>query len=166
VRPYTFLLPAYAAHVVHTDARGLGWLMAATGAGAIGGALLTAAFMPQRRSVMWTASAVVLGAGTALLGASTTMHLSLAVLVVMGLGTLAFLGSSNILLQTLAPDEMRGRVLSVYSMILLGLVPAGSLLLGSFASLFDLRETFIAAGAITAACALWIYFAHPRLRAV
>jgi MFS family permease len=150
VRPYTFLLPAYAAHVVHTDARGLGWLMAATGAGAIGGALLTAAFMPQRRSVMWTASAVVLGAGTALLGASTTMHLSLAVLVVMGLGTLAFLG----------------RVLSVYSMILLGLVPAGSLLLGSFASLFDLRETFIAAGAITAACALWIYFAHPRLRAV
>jgi sugar phosphate permease len=94
------------------------------------------------------------------------MPLALAVLGVMGLATLTFLGSSNILLQTLAPDEMRGRVISVYSMIVLGLVPGGTLLLGAIASLLNLREAFIIGGVLSAICGIWIYAAHPKLRAV
>jgi MFS family permease len=91
---------------------------------------------------------------------------ALAVLTLMGLGTLTFLGSSNILLQTLAPDEMRGRVISVYSMIVLGLVPAGTLLLGALASLLDLREALIIGGVVCAICGIWVYVAHPKLRAI
>ena len=53
IRPYNFLLPAYAVHVIHTDAKGLGWLMAATGLGAIGGAFLTAATGADRRGPIW-----------------------------------------------------------------------------------------------------------------
>ena len=52
-RPYNFLLPAYAVHVIHTDAKGLGWLMAASGAGAIAGAFFTAATGGDRRGSIW-----------------------------------------------------------------------------------------------------------------
>lgn len=166
VRPYNFLLPPYAAHVLHTDARGLGALMAATGLGSMGGALITAAFIPERRSMLWAFSAGLIAVGAIALGFAGSMPLALAVLAVMGLGTLTFLGSSNILLQTLAPDDMRGRVISVYSMIVLGLVPAGTLLLGAIASLLDLRQAFIIGGIVSVLCSLWIYIAHPKLRAV
>lgn len=166
VRPYNFLLPAYAAHVMHTDARGLGALMAASGLGAMGGAIATAAFVPVRRSLLWAASALLIAVGAIGLGAAPAMPAALAVLGLMGLATLTFLGSSNILLQTLAPDEMRGRVISVYSMIVLGLVPAGTLLLGSLASLLNLRAAFVIGGVVCALCTIWIYAAHPKLRAV
>lgn len=166
VRPYNFLLPAYAAHVVHTDALGLGYLMAASGVGAIGGALATAAFNPRRRSVLWTTSALLLSLGSVGLGATTSIAVALIVLTVMGLATLTFLGSSNILMQTLAPEDMRGRAISIYSMIVLGFVPAGSLLLGALASILDLRETFVIGGVVSALCAAWVYAAHPRLRAI
>jgi MFS family permease len=166
VRPYNFLLPAYAAHVLDTDARGLGVLMAATGIGAMAGALATASFVPERRSALWALSALVMALGAIGLGFTGSMFTALAVLGAMGLATLLFLGSSNILLQTLAPDDMRGRVISVYSMIVLGFVPGGTLLLGSLASVFNLRDALITGGAVAALCTLWVYIAHPRLRAV
>ncbi len=166
VRPYNFLLPAYAAHVLDTDARGLGVLMAATGIGAMGGALTTAAFVPERRSALWALSALVMALGAIGLGSTASMPIALAVLGAMGVGTLTFLGSSNIMLQTLAPDDMRGRVISIYSMIVLGFVPGGTLLLGSLASVLSLREALIAGGAVAALCTLWTYAAHPRLRAI
>jgi len=166
VRPYNFLLPAYAAHVLDTDARGLGVLMAATGIGAMAGAIATASFVPERRSALWALSALVTALGAVGLGCTGSMLTALAVLGGMGLATLTFLGSSNILLQTLAPDEMRGRVISVYSMIVLGFVPGGTLLLGSLASLLNLRAALVTGGVIAAVCTLWIYAAHPRLRAV
>jgi MFS family permease len=166
VRPYNFLLPAYAAHVIHTDARGLGWLMAATGCGGMSGAIVTAAFVPARRSLLWAGSAALVGLGAIGLGFASSMAVALAILAVMGLATLSFLGSSNILLQTIAPDEMRGRVISVYSMVVLGLVPAGTLLLGSIASIFDLRVAFMFGGIVCALAAGWIYAAHPKLRDV
>jgi MFS family permease len=166
VRPYNFLMPAYALHVLGTDARGLGVLLAANGVGAILGAVTTAAIVPARRSVLWTGAAVVLGAGSIALGLVPHVALAFAVVAVMGLATMLFIGSSNIMLQTLSPDDMRGRSISVYSMILLGLVPAGSLLLGWIATLLDLREAFIIGGALVAFAALWIYLANPKLRAV
>ena len=166
VRPYNFLLPAYAAHVIGTDARGLGALMAATGLGAMGGAVLTAAFVPQRRSALWAGSALIIALGAIGLGATASMPVALGVLTVMGLATLTFLGSSNILLQTLAPDDMRGRVISVYSMVVLGFVPGGTLLLGAIASLLNLREALIIGGIASAICGTWIYASQPELRAV
>jgi hypothetical protein len=67
--------------------------------------------------------------------------------------------------QTLAPDDMRGRVVSVYSMILLGLVPGGALVMGSIARFVDLRLVFIGSGALATLIGFWTYFAHPKLRA-
>ncbi|HYZ17054.1 MAG TPA: MFS transporter [Candidatus Acidoferrum sp.] len=164
VRPYNFLLPAYAVHVVHTDARGLGALMAASGAGAILGAFFTAATGGQRRGVIWLISAMLAALGVAALGLTSDFRFAAAILPVIGLATLSFIGSSNILLQTLAPDEMRGRVVSVYSMILLGLVPLGSLIVGSVATVLELRWTLVAAGALAALFALFVGITQPKVR--
>ena len=164
VRPYTFLMPAYAAHIVHTDARGLGILLAASGLGAIGGAFVTAMIRGDRRSAIWFWSCATMSLLFAVLGTIDNVPFALPVLVVLGSASLTYIGTANFLLQTLAPDDMRGRAISVYSMILLGLVPAGSLLLGSIASIFDLHVSMIGGGTISLVCALWFYLANPRLR--
>ena len=164
IRPYNFLLPAYAVHVVHTDAKGLGWLMAASGIGAIVGAFFTAATGGKRRGTIWAISAALAALGVTGLGLTADFGVAAAALAVTGLATLSFIGSSNILLQTLSPDEMRGRAISVYSMILLGFVPLGSLLIGSLATLLTLRWTFVVGGGVSLLVALWIGLSQAQVR--
>ncbi len=164
IRPYNFLLPAYAVHVVHTGAQGLGLLMAATGVGAIGGAFFTAATGGERRGTIWLVSSVAASLGTIALGSTAHFGVAAASLSVIGLATLSFIGSSNILLQTLSPDDMRGRAISVYGMILLGFVPFGSLLVGSLATLITLRWTFVLGGVICVVCAIAIGLTQPQVR--
>ncbi len=163
-RPYNFILPAYAVHVLHTDAKGLGLLMAATGAGAIAGAFFTAATGGERRGTIWLLSSMLAAAGVAALGVTTHFTLAATFLVVIGLATLSFIGSSNILLQTLSPDDMRGRAISVYSMIILGLVPLGSLIVGALATVMELRWTFVLGGALSVLFALWIALTQRAVR--
>jgi MFS family permease len=165
VRSYNFLLPAFAVHVLHTDARGLGWLMAATGAGAMLGALSIAALNVRRRALIWFVSGLLASVGVMCLGLTDRLTIAAIVLTFIGLGTQSFIGSSNVLVQTLAPDEMRGRVVSVYSMILLGLVPGGALVIGTIARFVDLRFVFIGAGALCTIIGIWTFAAHPKLRA-
>ena len=165
VRPYTQLLPAYAAHVVHVDARGLGVLLAASGVGAIGGSVVTAIVGARRRGPVWFASAVVMSLGSIALGIANSFGIAVVVLAFMGLAVLSFAGSSNVLLQTLSPDEMRGRAISVFAMIILGLVPAGSLLLGSLASVVGLQASLSVGGAVALVLAIVIWATDPQLRA-
>jgi MFS family permease len=165
-RPYNFILPAYAVHEIHTDAKGLGWLMAASGLGAIAGAFFTAATGGERRGTIWLFSVILGAVGVAALGLTTNFGLAAVFLVVVGLATMSFIGSSNILLQTLAPDDMRGRAISVYSMIILGLVPLGSLIVGALATWLELRWTFILGGAISVVFALWIALTQREVREV
>jgi hypothetical protein len=106
-----------------------------------------------------SASAVILG----------TVHVfgvALAVLIAMGTAVLSFAGSSNVLLQTLSPDEMRGRAISVFSMVILGLVPTGSLLLGSLASFVGLSTALVAGGTASLALAVCIFAGNRDLRKV
>lgn len=166
VRPYTQLLPAYAAHVVHVDARGLGLLLAATGAGAIVGSIVTAVVGARRRGSVWFASAILMAAGTIVLGTVHVFGVAMVVLAFIGLAVLSFAGSSNVMLQTLSPDDMRGRAISVFSMIILGLVPAGSLLLGSIASVAGLSRSLTGGGALALVIALAIWFSNPAIRRI
>lgn len=163
VRPYSQLMPAYAAHVVHVDARGLGLLLAASGCGAIVGSLLTA-IVAERRGILWFASAAGMSVGTIVLGTVHAFAIALPVLVFIGLAVLAFAGTSNVLLQSLSPDEMRGRSISVFSMIILGGIPAGSLLLGSLATFVGLEASLTIGGALALAIAIVIWCTNPELR--
>ena len=166
VRPFQQLLPAYAAHVVFVDARGLGVLLAATGIGAIAGALVTAIVGSRRRGAVWFASAIVQSLGFMVLGFVHVYAIAIAVLVLIAMAVLSFAGSSNVMIQMLSPDDMRGRAISVFSMIMLGGVPAGSLLLGSVASVIGLPYAMIGGGALSLVIAVWIYASDPQLRRV
>jgi len=166
VRSYSFLLPAYAVHVLHTGPGGYGWLMAATGIGAVAGALLIAAANMRKRAKVWFVSGLMASLGVTALGLTDSVAFAAIILCMIGLGTQSYIGSSNVLVQTLAPDDMRGRVVSVYSMILLGLVPGGALVIGTIARFTDLRSVFIGAGVLCTLMGCWTFFAHPKVRAI
>lgn len=164
-RSYNFLLPAYAVHDLGLDAGGLGLLMGAAGSGAMTGAFAVAATQVRRRSRMWIAALVLSTGGVALLGVCNAMWTAAILLFAVSLGTQAFAACSNILTQTLAPEEMRGRAMSVYTMVMLGLVPGGALLCGSLAMLVDLRWVFAGAGTCAAVVGIAVYVASRSLRA-
>jgi MFS family permease len=166
VRPYQQLMPAYAAHVVSVDARGLGLMLAAIGAGAICGSFVTATVAANRRTIVWFSSAIMMAVGVIVLGLVHVFAVALAVLPFIGLAVLSFAGNTNVMLQSLSPDDMRGRVISVFTMIVLGLVPAGSLLLGSLATLIGLPASLMVGGTAALVSATLIWITNPKLRAV
>ena len=165
VRPYGQLLPAYAAHVVHVGAKGLGFLLAASGLGAIVGSFVTALVRERSRATVWFASALVMAAGTIGLGLTHSYPVALVVLVAIGLAVLSFAGSSNVLLQSLSPEDMRGRSVAAFSMIILGGIPLGSLVLGTLASVVGLPTAQICGGAVALACAVLLWWRTPALHA-
>lgn len=167
VRPYSILLPAFIVSALHATAKGLGVAIAATGIGGFAGALITAYLgTRERRGVIWAASALVMALGVFLLGFVWNLYLSLPILFAIGTATMTFLGASNTLIQTLSPDEVRGRAIAVYSMVALGLVPGGALIVGSAASLIGLHQAFWLVGGITSVVAVWGFVRRPILRTI
>jgi MFS family permease len=166
-RPYGQLIPAYTVNVLHAGARGLGWAVSAIGIGGFGGALVTAYFAQrERRSRLWLQSGLVMSAGVLALAFVPTLAAALPVLFTIGIGTLALLGATNTLIQTLSPDDVRGRALSIYTMIAIGVVPLGALVDGAIAAVIGLRATFALAGALCAALFLAIWLLRPIVRTV
>jgi MFS family permease len=165
VRPYAQLSPAYIINTLHGNVHQLGWAIAAVGIGGSAGAFVTAGFSGDRRSVQWIFSGVLMTAGFAALGFITWIPLTIPVFFLIGLGTLSFLGACNTLIQMLAPDAMRGRAVSIYTMVAMGVVPGGSLVLGSIAAVIGLHLTFVIAGGSTLALLCGVYWLNPQVRA-
>lgn len=166
-RPYGQLIPAFIVNTLHGDARALGWAVAAAGVGGFGGGLITAIFADaKRRSTQWTLAAILMSVGVFALSFIWSIAIAIPVLFLIGLGTLAFLGASNILIQTLSPDEVRGRAISVYTMIALGVVPGGSLVVGAIASIVGLHVAFAFAGGFCALVVVAVYAINPIIRTV
>jgi len=133
--PYSVLMPVFATEVFHGGPHTLGFLMTASGCGALVGALWLAA----RRSVVGlgriiAGAACLFGAG--LIGFSFThvIWLALPLLTIAGCGFMVQMASSNTVIQTIVDDEKRGRVMGFYMMAFLGTAPFGSLLAGSLSS--------------------------------
>ncbi len=167
VRPYSQLVAAFAVNVLHAGARGLGWAVSAIGIGGFAGALATAYFAQrERRFSFWMQAGCIMSFGVMVLGFVPTLHVAVFVLFAIGLGTMALMGATNTLIQVLSPENVRGRALSVYTMIAIGVVPAGSLVDGAIASVIGLRETFVLAGACCGALFLAIWIFAPVLRSV
>jgi MFS family permease len=163
--PYTVLMPVFAARVLHGGAHTLGFLMAASGVGALIGAVILAA----RKSVRGLGRMImigtgVLGAGLIGFSQSKSLWLSLLLLLAIGFGMMVELASSNTILQTIVPDESRGRVMSYYTMSFVGMAPFGSLLAGSLASRIGAPATVAISGALCAAGAIWFATRLPELR--
>jgi MFS family permease len=163
--PYTVLLPVFAAEVVHSSAKGFGALMAATGVGALAGALRIA----QRGTIqglgtLIVQSVVVFGTSLVLLAASRSLWVSMLVLFAAGYGMISAMAGCNTLLQSLVPDELRGRVMSLYTFFFLGMAPIGSLIAGVMATHLGTPITFLAGGIGALLSAALFHHALPAIR--
>jgi MFS family permease len=166
-RPYSQMIPAFTVNVLHTGARGLGWAVSAIGVGGFAGALLTAHFAQrERRSRLWIQAGLLMSLGICGLGFVPSIGWTLPVLFLTGVGTMTLLGATNTLIQTLSPDEVRGRALAVYTMIALGVVPAGSLVDGAIASTIGLHAMFLLAGILCIVTFLSLWYLAPKIRTV
>jgi len=163
--PYTVLMPVFADRILHGGARGLGILMSATGVGALLAALTLASRTGVRglgRLVAYSCGGF--GAALVLFAFSRSFWLSTAVLVPVGFCMMLQMASSNTLIQTMVPDHLRGRVMSVYSMMFMGMAPFGALMGGALADRLGAPLT-VAAGAV--ACmggAAWFGWNLPKIR--
>ncbi len=126
--PYAVLMPIFADRILHSGATGLGILMAASGAGALFGAL-TLAFKSGVRGLGTWVLVASSGFGVSLIcfGMSRLLWLSALLLVPLGFSIMVQMASSNTLIQSMVPDHLRGRVMSVYSMMFMGMAPIGAL---------------------------------------
>jgi len=165
-RPYLQLLPVFARDVLGGDERLYGTLMAANGIGALGGSLLTAAFARvPRKGLVLLGSVGIFSAGLIAFALIPRAAVALALLVLVGGATTLFMSATNTIIQSLAPDDVRGRVLSVWSMIAAGVMPLGSLLLGALASLTGNVPHVLVGGAtiaLLAAVAVGVLARDPR----
>src|SRR6195256_1789700 len=141
-RPYIQLLPAEA-QFLGVGALELSWLLAASGLGALGGALVTASLGGwKRRGAVLVGSA--LGHGL-LLALFAEQHSVIGAMVFIGLTSFAvmvFLGMANTLMQTRTPDHLRGRAMSVHTMVFMGFMPLGQMILGSVGTIFGINTAF------------------------
>jgi len=163
--PYAVLMPVFADHIFHSGARGLGILMGFSGAGALIGALALATRQGVIGLGRWIAvSTGVFGASLILFSLSHSFWIAAALLVPVGLAMMTQMGASNTLIQTMTPDPLRGRVMSVYSMMFMGMAPLGALLAGVMADRFGAPFTVAAGGAVAIVGSIAFSLRLPALR--
>ena len=147
--PYQVLMPIMAGTVLHGGPHTLGFLMGMSGVGA----LISAISLTLRRSViglgrMIAISSAIFGAGLILFGFSRFLWASLLLMLLTGFGMMQQMAASNTILQTIVEDDKRGRVMSFYTLSILGIAPIGSLVAGTLAAKIGAPATLILGGSI------------------
>jgi MFS family permease len=163
--PYLILMPIFAKDILHGGPNTMGFLMGATGLGALSGAL----FLASRKTVIGlgrilAVSTTIFGVGIILFSLSRNLWLSLILLLVTGFGMMVQMACANTLIQTMVDDDKRGRVMSFYSMAFVGVAPFGSLLSGTLASRIGAPATNIIGGALCIVGAAFFARNLPALR--
>ena len=140
---YSVLMPAFARDVLHLDEQGYGFLLGASGLGALLGAFTTATFgagVSARKLAfggVWLFSAMLL-----LFSFNRNLIVAMLCLAGSGFGMMLFFSTSNTTVQTIVPDEMRGRVMGIWALIFGGMIPFGSLEAGALAHYIGTPATF------------------------
>jgi MFS family permease len=163
--PFVVLLPAYAKENLQGGAQTLGYLMSALGAGALTGAL----YLASRKTVIGlgriiSMHTVIFGLSVVAASYSRIPGLSIFVFFWAGLSMILTIGSINTLLQTIADDDKRGRVMSFYAMSLMGTMPIGNLLAGAVASGIGIPLGMMTGGIITVLLGIWFELNRKNLR--
>jgi MFS family permease len=163
--PYTVLMPAIASRVLHGGPHTLGFLMTATGLGAVSGAL----YLASRRSVVGLGRIIpiactLFGVGLVAFSFSRVLWLSLAILPLVGGGFMVSLAATNTIIQTVVEDRLRGRVMAFFAMAFLGTAPIGSLISGVVADRIGAPGTIRMGGIACIAGAAWFAAQLPTIR--
>ena len=162
---YSVLMPVFAKEILHGGSHTYGFLMGAAGFGALLGAI----FLASRESVLKMgrivpAAAILFGAGLIILSFSRNFPLSLVLMVFIGLGMMMQTAASNTILQTITDDDKRGRVMSFYTMAIMGTAPFGSLMAGGLAKSIGTPGTILAGGIACIIGALFFLRKLPELK--
>ena len=159
------LVPLLAREVLHQGARGFGFLMSSLGAGALTGAVALALLGTGRPPIVLVAvPAAVLCAATTAMAGVRQVWLAALVLLVIGFSQIIFTASCNTTLQLGAPGELRGRLMSLYSLVFAGITPFGAIFVGSMAEVFGTPMAYGAGGGLGLLCVL-LLSARWRYRA-
>jgi len=163
---YSVLIPIFADQVLHGGAHTLGFLMSASGLGALSGAL----FLASRKSVIGLGR--IIGTGMALFGTGLVLFsfshrfwLSWAMMLASGFGMMTATASINTMLQTIVEPDKRGRVMSFFTTAFIGMAPLGNFSGGILASRIGAPHSVCLAGALCLAAAFWYARHLPTLRA-
>ena len=144
---FNVVVPLIARDVLGQGAHGFGFLMAALGIGAVLGALGVASANLSRPSMrVIVAGAAIVSAGVFTLALVKSFALAASVLLVSGMAQIAFTSSVNSMLQVSVPDAMRGRVMSLYVLVFVGVTPAGAFLIGTLAEAFGVQTACAVGG--------------------
>jgi MFS family permease len=163
--PFQVLMPYFAKDVFQGGPFVLGFLMAATGVGALAGAF----YLAYRKSVLGLGknlvyASLMFGAGLIVFALSQNFLLSVVVLAFTGFGMMVEITASNTLLQTLSDDDKRGRVMSFYTLAFMGTVPLGNLMTGVLSDLVGVTYTIILGGICCILGAAYFAFKLPVVR--
>jgi len=145
--PFSVLMPVYAKEILHGSSHTFGFLMGASGLGALSGAL----YLASRRNAaglekIIPVSAMVFGTGLILLSVTRAFWLASLVMILTGTGMMMVMASSNTVIQTVIDDSKRGRVMSFYAMAFMGTAPFGSLIAGTLAKVIGTPMTLAMGG--------------------
>jgi len=161
------LMPAWAVSILGGNSVTNGWMQSARGLGSLIAALMVASLGRFRwKGRLLTAGTLALPILLILFSFVRSTPVALLVLVGSGWAFMSLFNMLNTLIQSVVPDELRGRVISLYSLSFLGLVPVGSLLAGSAASLVGEPLTVLVSGILLLVFSLGLWFRAPHLRAL
>ena len=145
--PYTILIPIFAKNILQGSAETLGFLMTAVGVGALVGGV----YLSSRSTVIGLGKIIALapaifGTGLVIFSQSRILWLSLFMMFLVGFGGILQIASSNTILQTIVEDDKRGRLMSLYTMSFLGILPFGNLASGALADKIGAPDTLMIGG--------------------
>ena len=163
--PFLTLMPVFAREALGLDATGYGLLMTSTGVGALSGALFLAAVGGRvRRGRLFAIASLAFPLLLIALSATSQPPVAAFVVLLAGLGMILQTALSNGILQSVVPDELRGRVMSAYVVVYIGFAPIGSFAGGALARVIGIEWTLAAGGGVILLFALWTFWKHPELR--
>lgn len=164
---YMTLMPLYAGEILKIGPQGYGFLMAAAGLGALSGALLLASLGNyQRKGLLLSMGNFVFPVMLLIFAQSKIFPLSLVALVGFGWGLITQNALTNTLLQTIVPEELRGRILSLYTLMFMGMLPFGSLQIGALAEKLGAPMALTISATICLGFSLFVWWRWPHVRAL
>lgn len=163
--PYSVLMPVFAKEVLHGGSNTFGFLMGASGLGALSGAL----YLASRKNAaglekLIPFAASIFGAGLILLSFTRLFWLSVLMMIITGAGMMLGMAGSNTVIQTVVDDNKRGRVMSFYAMAFMGTAPFGSLIAGGLAKIIGTPATLSISGICCVLGAVFYFSKLPKLQ--
>jgi MFS family permease len=159
------LLPAWAVKILGGDATTNGWLLSARGAGSLISALIIAAQAGRaKRGRLWTIGSFAMPVCMLVMSYWRTLTISLIMMALIGWAFIMMLNSTNALVQSMAPDNMRGRVMGVYTLVLFGSSPIGSIISGWLAEAIGEPNTLAVISLVLLVFSAIVWWRTPHIR--